>query len=1854
MKTRLNLSPLPFLMLSAIAVFAQSGSSPTYSPPLTTPAYCPLCDENSTCQGDAGTNANGSASSSTSDGSIGGSMGAGGGNVPGPSAGMTPDKVGVGPMLGGMPLDFQRFSSTRIPTQNFLDGRFGQGSAWVHNFAYAAYDETDSNGSAGTGFSFPTGEEIHFRWSSTTTNGSASDFNEETGVWVGVSNVPYKLTVSGSNFIVKHATGKKYTFQRIAVPGSSPVSYFYRIANIADPYGHKHTFSYDAADPTATEPLSVQDGTGAHIDFNYAPTVSVPAADRFRFVKRGSTSTMSDLKTTPWNDEDGVGLVAQNTATPGAWMHFEITNATARAAIPACSKWAIQVINRTSGSNPLAVAEMKFYDENGVELTASSGTPFGTPGEGTNQPANLWDGDTNTYWKPVNKLNTMAGVSFTAPVKVRKVSVFIHASQTASPSFQIVGMQTEPTQVQKILGSVQGFTGSQTECFSSYFTHQAQGDVIFGQVNLVSVNRIASAGAVYSYDTLQPYSRMVLLQSTDQLAAGPTTKRYEFYKDSAVFSGYPLGLVWKSFADQNGGSANVLTSTFTTDSTSGSSRPVLTPGGDMSVRYTLDTAPGYDGNPNLVSNGNPAKIESTVTGNGGATRTKWFTYTNGGAGYVASVRENNGNLTEYVRNSMGLPTSIKHYGGPANAPVLETNETIFYSEHLVTAHFKTNYVNGVAKTTFINNTYNADGQLTSSQTTGGGIATVSESWTYGSLPVSNEKVINTHTFPDGSVEAWNRDANTGKVIGYIDRHGGNWTYSYLNDNYETGLDVTDPYLQTTHTATTGNAVFILYPNGMLEDRIYEAGHKRLMDTAVTLENNTWNRHLYTYDGLGRTISVGDYLHALPTLTEYEGPNGQGSCSCNNGAHPTQVTDPAGRIIRYLYDGFWQRTATIVAADTADALRYDTEYDSEGRVTRQYLPYSPNVYPTRPASQPFTEHTYDARGRRLSTTTLKTDAAPGWTTSWTYDGVGNVLTEVRPTLPNSPPSSTTNTYDLLGRLLTSTVSADGVNQTTSYQYNAEGRVTQVTTPAGRVTTRTYANGGLLASVTVGMGTADAATTNYSYVSGRLDQITAPDGKITSYTYDNMGRTATVTADGRTTTNSYHALGHLTTVLKHDGTSTARIYDSFGYGQLDQEIDENGHQTNYTYTEAGELQSLTDASGHTRTWTYNKRGQLVAKTWPDTTADGYTYDTFGRLETHVAPAGGVETYAYNDGQFRLTGRTFTNTANPTPSVSYEYDAVNRVESITSTLAANTVSELTFGYDGRSRKISETQSIPEAGIIGIVGTTFDSDGNPASLTYPDGRVLNYTYSARSQLKTVTPAGAAAVATYTYDTAGRPTQVTKANGANTAYGYNPTTGDLTSVLTTKSGQTVDGVSYTLDPANGRRTGITRSSNAAWTDTYGYDPAGQVTSGDYVGNATLTDEDFVYDPTGNRTSHTQNGTATAYTPNALDQYSAIATLPQGHDLNGNMIGFIPPATGATPISMAWDEGNQLIGASRAAEGSTEARNVLYRYDALGRRILKQVFDPSTSPPTLKTTTAFIYDGWNVIEERELTTSTKYRYTWGADVSGTHQRAGGDGGLLMAEATVGTGATEAHYYHYDGNGNVIALTNTSGTREARYRYTAFGGNAYTEAAPLTFGADQPYRFSTKYLDREIEVREGMYYYGYRYYLTCIGRWPNRDPIGERGGRNLLAIAGNKPISYVDTDGRGAMAGVLPIAGGMAAADGPLPILDIVAGVAIIGAGIYDLSQPGPGTGNCSTLYYGILKANVDAAKLETGILKGCNDSNCCWVLKIKKTAWLGLAAARSVINDKCFDGGDAGHQQAAAQAWQNVVKCGEFIASKCN
>jgi hypothetical protein len=39
-----------------------------------------------------------------------------------------------------------------------------------------------------------------------------------------------------------------------------------------------------------------------------------------------------------------------------------------------------------------------------------------------------------------------------------------------------------------------------------------------------------------------------------------------------------------------------------------------------------------------------------------------------------------------------------------------------------------------------------------------------------------------------------------------------------------------------------------------------------------------------------------------------------------------------------------------------------------------------------------------------------------------------------------------------------------------------------------------------------------------------------------------------------------------------------------------------------------------------------------------------------------------------------------------------------------------------------------------------------------------------------------------------------------------------------------------------------------------------------------------------------------------------------------------------------------------------------------------------------------------------------------------------------------------------------------------------------------------------------------------YYCPSTGTWPSRDPLEEKGGKNLYGFVGNSPVKYVDPDG----------------------------------------------------------------------------------------------------------------------------------------
>jgi RHS repeat-associated protein len=98
------------------------------------------------------------------------------------------------------------------------------------------------------------------------------------------------------------------------------------------------------------------------------------------------------------------------------------------------------------------------------------------------------------------------------------------------------------------------------------------------------------------------------------------------------------------------------------------------------------------------------------------------------------------------------------------------------------------------------------------------------------------------------------------------------------------------------------------------------------------------------------------------------------------------------------------------------------------------------------------------------------------------------------------------------------------------------------------------------------------------------------------------------------------------------------------------------------------------------------------------------------------------------------------------------------------------------------------------------------------------------------------------------------------------------------------------------------------------------------------------------------------------------------------------------------------------------------------------------------------------------------------------------------------------------------MLNSSQSKVAEYRYDPFGK---TISKSGSLADANVYRFSSKEClvnDTEFSGVKELYYYGYRWYEPNLQRWPNRDPIAERGGLNLYGFAYNNAVNNVDRNG----------------------------------------------------------------------------------------------------------------------------------------
>jgi len=227
----------------------------------------------------------------------------------------------------------------------------------------------------------------------------------------------------------------------------------------------------------------------------------------------------------------------------------------------------------------------------------------------------------------------------------------------------------------------------------------------------------------------------------------------------------------------------------------------------------------------------------------------------------------------------------------------------------------------------------------------------------------------------------------------------------------------------------------------------------------------------------------------------------------------------------------------------------------------------------------------------------------------------------------------------------------------------------------------------------------------------------------------------------------------------------------------------------------------------------------------------------------------------------------------------------------------------------------------------------------------------------------------------------------------------------------------YNIADKLGRRTQRIDTMANTTTNTFGYNSKSELIEA-ALG---LDDYGYDYDNIGNRLTCESPSITNTYLSNPLNQYSnitcSVGSMSQEptHDEDGNML--------THGWTYTWNGENRLTAASNATT------IVNFKYDYMGRRFEKSVEGGET--------TTFIYDGWNPIAEfctgdSQIDPSTNY-YTWGLDLSGSLQGAGGVGGLL---ATIQDG--ETYFAYMDGNGNVCQYVDTNSTVVACREYDLFG------------------------------------------------------------------------------------------------------------------------------------------------------------------------------------------------------------------------
>lgn len=624
----------------------------------------------------------------------------------------------------------------------------------------------------------------------------------------------------------------------------------------------------------------------------------------------------------------------------------------------------------------------------------------------------------------------------------------------------------------------------------------------------------------------------------------------------------------------------------------------------------------------------------------------------------------------------------------------------------------------------------------------------------------------------------------------------------------------------------------------------------------------------------------------------------------------------------------------------------------------------------------------------------------------------------------------------------------------YTFASDGRLLSIRDRNGLGPTLEYSAGtGRLQRVLIS-GTSVTVRHN---LAGLVDRVALPDGRAWTYTYNN-GRLASATSPrGATTTYTYTPtpgpggapVGLLETVVAPDGNLRVRVQYSSAGRVLRQETFQSvgATATVFGWDASAGVASVSDGTG--RPWRYvfdRTTGSLIRQEQPTGSVVGMIYDADMNLLKNVNLASGSQTsFTYDARGNRLSSTDeFGRVSRAT------WTAFNDLSTSTDALGNTT----TFSYDSAGNLISRANPGDAEASGGSVAMTLDPVTKlPSALTDELGNAWRFEYNSFGQTtKATSPAGR--ITRYEYDASGRNVATIDPLGRRITFEYDA---DDHVVRST----------YVGDPAAPVNRTASWTYDIAGNQTSETDPNGRTTTMEYdrSGRAVATvapDGTRTYSAFDTRGNMVEAGVMTRWAPGEFrlyDQHITTYTYDAGNRLiattepgGRTTVTTYDPMTGGVATEQVqgsggiyatttfrYDEAGQVvrvISTPGAGSGAVKAPDVLYSYDALGRR---------TSVTSGDTTQVVSYtDRGRIasITSRGLD-GTSQLFTYDYDLAGRMV------GMTLPSDPICGGTSPAIGYGYDVDGLLVSLVDTCGDETSASFYTDAYSFEYDAASALT-------------------------------------------------------------------------------------------------------------------------------------------------------------------------------------------------------------